>query len=473
VYGFQANDSTSRQGQASKQNNPDLQESLLTILGLVLTNNTNLTPGALQQANNFYYQNALNLKRRYAAVSIATASGDVVGMGSYLGVNPCLVQIYADGSAVAIRNNGGVTTTFAAGSIVFSSVYPQVCSFDVYGQTLYVATGAGLWAFSMVNPTVTLTDVTYYYAEYGLDLDSGTNLEQVAVGDALIINNATVFVRGTKIRATGDRATFWVYGDGLQLISDNQTITVVGKPTITGQTNGVNWSSRTNIREESSQTYGHAAWVARHNERLYLLTTTNFLAGSFPGLPQNFTVVSGGAFFNLVTSNNRFVPSGLLEFQQRLIVSLVDRTDNRYGQISLWDEVNSVLSTIFPDVGAIANTLFSFLDTAFFLNGRGVHEITTSNVRDQLGTPPVTNAIRKLFDEQTILNTKPSLGIYDQKAGQLLFAFETSQQRFVLTIDPLNIVDASTRARRCSFYTGLTVTHGCQGKDAPYLSILT
>jgi hypothetical protein len=481
VYDFniQTRDSTA-QGVGSL---PDSTVELDNLLGLVTGNNDTLGFGAFSVLDDFYFTGNDNLlTRRYSTRFLVETELNVLGAYYYGGSNAATILAYRDGSVAVWRAGFVSKQTFPAKTLRYNALNNPFCSFETYGASVFLATGAGLYEFDFSSGgNATLEETTCWIADYAISLGLGVNLNLVAVGDTLICTPpagttpstvSILQVRGILKPADAEgNIGLWVTGDGLRTVTEESTIAVAGKATVTAvirkPAGRVSFTETASLRPSAAQTYGLPVAIANWFSTLVIATTKNYLGGSAPGVPENWNLTAGGAFFAPILARTNQQPTQLLSFQEGLFVGMSNPADPSDGQLFLYNDNDFI--EVLNDVGPLPGTMVPLVQDLYFLSGIGIHVARITNVRKQIGTKTVSGPIRTFFQKDRILESRPTWSAYDELTSQIWYGFETRTGPKFLNMDPQITIGTSNEFNRFSFYQNLKVPVVCTSKDGPYL----
>jgi hypothetical protein len=464
---------------------PDSTVELENLVGLVTGNNDTLAFGAFSELNDFYFTGVDNLlTRRYAANLLSATNTGVIGKYYYAGANPGTIVVYSNGAADIFRSGFKTKQIVSPGSIRFNALNNAFCSFETYGSSVFLATGAGLYEFDFsTGATVALTDATCWMADYAMSLSLGVNLALIATGDVLICTPpigepdqtvSTLYVRGILKGPDAEaNMALWVSGEGLSRLKPESTIKVAGKATVSAvartPANRASFIDSASLRPETAQTYGLPIAIANWFSTLVMATGKNYLGGSAPGTPENWNLSAGpgGAFFAPILARTNQQPTQLLSFQEGLFVGMSNPSDPSDGQLFLYNDNDFV--EVLNDIGPLPGTMVPLVQDLYFLSGIGVHVARITNVRKQIGTKTISGPIRTFFQQDRILEGRPTWAVYDELTSQIWFGFTTRTGFKFLNMDPQITIGSAKEFNRFSFYTGLPCPVACISKDGPYL----
>jgi hypothetical protein len=464
----------------------DTVVSVESLLGQVFGSNDQVGFAAFSKMENFYFTGLSNLcTRRYTASNKQSGRLGMVGLFEYRGANPGVIQIFSDGSYSVFRNNFGGETRGPAGFIRFSNSNAQSCSFALYGSSVFLATGQGLYEFAFRSgANVVVRDVTAWVGEYAVRITGGVNIATIQIGDVL---NCTppigirqgpsiLYVRGIRKPADSlGQIELWVTGSELLNVKENSTVAVVGKATVSGrlfQSGLANtFTDALALRPAEEQTYGLPVCCANWFSQLMIATERNYLGGSFPGVPENWNLaLQDGAFFAPILARTSTSPTQLFPTQEGLFVGMVNRADTADGQLFLYTNVQGPdFFEVLNDVGPLPNTMVSLIDKIYFLSGTGVHSATVTNVRAQIGAKTVSGSLGNFFERDKPRSYVQTWGVFDKLTGQIWFGFENGSGRVFLNMDALPDLERRGESNRYSFYTGLPIALAAASQDTPLL----
>jgi hypothetical protein len=245
----------------------------------------------------------------------------------------------------------------------------------------------------------------------------------------------TPYVTGVK---GGQSATYWVSGSGLAQLVQGDSFYIQGKSTIQGTIANTGILNPENLRPEIDQTFGLPAFVATSKSaRLYVETSNLFLGSSFPGDPSNWipTVDGTGSFFNPITQDTSYAPSGLYATQAGLGVFLLDKNKPQYGKIYNWSEESQIFTDTFNDFGFLPNSVVQVENRVIGLGGGGYRIVNPQFALTQQDQQIISGNIRDRFNQETLLPDQYACTIFDPNIGQIWSTFETNAKRYWINLD--------------------------------------